>query len=82
MRIDYLELQPSHCCLLPNCHIYLQEGQHLLCVYIEGLCMRLDPLVKGIHNEQREKKVSRNDISILFTVGQIYKSSCQLTQDK
>ena len=38
MIIDYSEFQLSHCCLLPIiCHIYLQEGQHILCVYVEGL---------------------------------------------
>ena len=34
------------------------------------MALRLDPLVNGIHNEQMEKKLSRNDISILSTVGQ------------
>ena len=46
------------------------------------MALRLEPLVKGIHNEQMEKKVSRNDISILSTVGQPCMSSCQLTQDR
>ena len=46
------------------------------------MALRLDPLVKGIHKEQMEKKVSRNIVSILSTVGQLYKSSCQLTQDR
>ena len=46
------------------------------------MALRLDLLVKGIHNEQMEKKVSRNYISILSTVGQLYKSLCQLTQDR
>ena len=44
--------------------------------------LHLAPLVNGIHNEQMEKKVLRNDFSILSTVGQLYNSSCQSTPDR
>ena len=44
------------------------------------MALRLDPLVKGIHKEQMEKKVSRNIVSILSTVQEVSAGLCCDTQ--